>query len=107
MIEITNNSNQVQDFNIVAENAFCEDINRSKQSLLKQEILNAQKTGPLVTTSISANSTVEFYVKISRQGNTKLSTFNCTSIRAVSVTNTDISNSLIINSFIPDPKNFN
>ncbi|OUS00005.1 hypothetical protein A9Q86_11210 [Flavobacteriales bacterium 33_180_T64] len=107
LMEITNNAKTNLPFSISTENTSCENVSPSKQVLLKQNTLDKQKTKALTKMSIEPGASLEFYIKISRSKNTKLGTWNCTEIKAISNTGQLLSNPVIIKSLIPDPKNFN
>ncbi|GFZ94743.1 hypothetical protein GCM10011531_28090 [Aquaticitalea lipolytica] len=106
LLEVTNNSKSAVNFNISADDKSCSDTNLS-QIEMKQEVLNSQKSKNIELTSIQPGRSFEFYIKISRPANAKLSTWNCTEVKAVSDKGHIISNSIIIQSLIPDPNNFN
>ncbi|MCC6583239.1 MAG: hypothetical protein IT271_06020 [Chitinophagales bacterium] len=59
---------------------------------------------PVIT--IKANSTAAFYVKLSRSFNSKLNTWNCTEVKAQDADNHQLSEGLMIESFLPDPADF-
>lgn len=106
VIEITNTSQQTIAFNIETDDVICENIDRSKLTELKSEILTKDGLSRLSSRTIPGKGTLEFSVKISRKPNTPLATYNCLSIKAVTEKNDVISNTLVIESWIPDPKNF-
>lgn len=106
LLEITNTSGVSQEFNIVTSDKVCDDIQQSKQVSLNKQVLNSQKTNQFNAETIKANSSMEFFVKISRKSDTPLGKWNCIEVKAVSNGNETISNMLTIKSLIPDPKNF-
>ncbi|WP_298901538.1 hypothetical protein [uncultured Psychroserpens sp.] len=107
LMEITNSSKSNIQFSISTENVACKDISAQNQVLLKQSALNKQKSNVNSAMSIEAGATLEFYVKISRPQDTKLNTWNCSQVKAISNTGKPLSNPIIIKSLIPDPKSFN
>ncbi|WP_460218751.1 hypothetical protein [Psychroserpens sp. MEBiC05023] len=107
LIEVINSSGKDQKFTIVSENKACENIQQSKQVLLKNQVLNAQNNGTFNSGIVEGKSSKDFYIKVSRNSDTALGTWNCIEIRAISSNAKTISNTLTIKSQIPDPKNFN
>ncbi|WP_298761378.1 hypothetical protein [uncultured Psychroserpens sp.] len=107
LMEIKNNANKSIEFSISTENVACENVSAQKQVPLNQNTLNKQKSNTAKSMSIGAGETLEFYVKISRPKNTKLNTWNCSEVKAISKTGKSLSNPIIIKSLIPDPKSFN
>ncbi|SDS28996.1 hypothetical protein SAMN04515667_1840 [Formosa sp. Hel1_31_208] len=107
LIEITNISNSPKDFTIVTSDQVCNGIAQNKQIHLKRQVLNSQKTQTIESGTVGANSSLDFFVKISRDATTPLGKWNCTEVKVLSGNNNNISNSLIIKSLVPDPQNFN
>ncbi|MEH6537442.1 MAG: hypothetical protein V7719_13675 [Psychroserpens sp.] len=107
LIEIVNHSNSSEEFTIVTNDKNCNNIEQSKQVVLKRQVLNSQKIKGFKSGTIKANSTIDFYIKISRNDDTPLGKWNCTEIKVLSSNDDNISNTLVIKSQIPDPKNFN
>lgn len=56
--------------------------------------------------TIKANSTAMFYVKLTRSVDSKLNTWNCTEIKAIDANNHELAESILIESFLPDPADF-
>ena len=56
---------------------------------------------------ISPGKTVEFYLKLTREQSAQLNTWNCSKIVALSNDSKTLSNELTIESYIPNPKDFN
>jgi biopolymer transport protein ExbD len=107
VIEVKNVSNNLGTFYLNANNTSCNQINISQVDL-KQELLqinNLRIESNKIT--LKGKESYEFIVKISRPLNTKLNTWNCTEITAVSQDMRLSSNPLIIKTFIPNPKDFN
>lgn len=107
LMEITNNANTSLQFKISIDNTKCQNISSSKQVLLNQSTLKKNKSQVLNQISIEPETSIEFYIKISRPNNTQLDTWNCSEVKAISKTGESLSNSVIIKSLIPDPKKFN
>lgn len=106
LVQITNNSSRTVAFSLATEEINCDDVDRSKLTSLNREILNKNGLSRQSVKSISGNESIEFYVKISRKPDTPLATYNCLGIKAVTEKNEILSNTLIIKTWIPDPKNF-
>ena len=106
VIEISNASQQAIGFNIETKDVICENIDRSKLTELNREILSNDGLSRLSSRTIPGKGTLEFYVKLSRKPNTPLATYNCVSIAAESPKGEIISNTITIETWIPDPKNF-
>lgn len=106
VIEITNTSQQATSFKIETNDVVCEHKDRSKLTELNRQILTKDGLSRFITRSIQAKGSLEFSIKISRKPNTPLSTYNCLEIKAITEMEEIISNTLIIETWIPDPKNF-
>ena len=107
VIEIKNVSNNLGAFYLKAKNTSCNQ-NKIAQVNLNQELLqinNLRIESNSIT--LKGKESYDFIVKISRPLNTKLNTWNCTEITVVSQDMRLSSNSLIIKTFIPNPKDFN
>ena len=107
LMEITNTTKNNVQFSVSTDNVACKNVSTQKQVSLNQKTLSKQKSNVTGTMNIKAGATIEFYVKISRPQNTKLNTWNCSQIKAISNTGQTLSNPVIIKSLIPDPKSFN
>ncbi|MBO6606281.1 hypothetical protein [Psychroserpens sp.] len=106
VIEINNTSQQAISFKLETNDVICENKDRSKLTELNREILSNDGLSRLTTRSIPGKGRMEFSVKISRKPNTPLATYNCLGIKAVTDKEEVISNTLVIETWIPDPKNF-
>jgi alpha-L-arabinofuranosidase len=107
LMEVTNTTSDAIKFNVAFKNTACQNVNASKQAPLNQSVLNKDKSKALKQLNVKPNESLEFYVKISRLKNTKLDTWNCSEVKAISNTGELLSNSVTIKSLIPDPKKFN
>ena len=107
LLQLKNNSNKTTTINLAANNTRCSDIGNRAQTELTQTFLDKRKASRLSNLTIPPNGVSEFYVKINRRKNTTLNTWNCTEIVATSIKDKANSNSIVIKSFIPDPKDFN
>ncbi|MEZ4797651.1 MAG: hypothetical protein R2785_10850 [Flavobacteriaceae bacterium] len=107
LLEISNTSKTDFTFVITANNTSCSDQKLMQQTELMQEIYNAQKSKKLNSMSIASGKTLEFYVRLTRPDNAKKNSWNCTQIKAVSGNGSAISNTITIESLIPNPKDAN
>lgn len=107
LMEIINNGNSTAKFNINIDNTACQYIENNKQVDLIQSVLSKNKSQVNNQFSIKSGESIEFYVKISRPKDIKRNTWNCSEIKAKSLTGESLSNSVIIKSLIPDPEKFN
>ncbi len=110
-IEVTNTGKKAATATISVVNSSCKEEkktgNFSGKPAMKETVLNASKSSQLNQVSVEPGKTVEFYVKLTREQNAELNTWNCSKIVAVSNDGKVISNTLTIESFIPNPKDFN
>jgi uncharacterized membrane protein len=74
---------------------------------MRQTVLDASKSKQLNQVTVQPGKTVEFYLKLTREQSAQLNTWNCSKIVALSNENNTISNELTIESYIPNPKDFN
>lgn len=107
LLELKNNSKQSTKINIEAISGNCSNLELSKQSSLKYEVITKSKNKIFEILTVQPGKSIEFYIKINRNNNTKLNTWNCANISAVSTNGTKLSNTITIKSLIPNPKNFN
>jgi len=107
LMEVINNGTSTIKFSINIDNTACKYIKNSKQVDLNQSILSKNKSLLGNKFSIKSGEAIEFYVKIARPKNTELSTWNCSEIKAKSLTGETLSNSVVIKTLIPDPEKFN
>ncbi|MBN4057963.1 hypothetical protein JYT34_00805 [Olleya sp. AH-315-K02] len=107
VIEVKNVSNKSETFYLNTNNISCEQAKKSQVNLIQElfQINNSRIKSNKIT--LKGKGSYEFIVKISRPLNTKLNTWNCTEITAVSLDTRLSSNPLIIKTFIPNPKDFN
>jgi biopolymer transport protein ExbD len=107
VIEVKNVSNKSETFYLNAINTSCNQAKISQVNLI-QELLQINNSRlKLNQITLKGKGSYEFVVKISRPLNTRLNTWNCTEITAASKDKRISSNSLIIKTFIPNPKDFN
>jgi len=107
LLELKNTSNHSSKINIEAISGNCSNLELNKQSTLKYEVTNKGKNKTFEILTVQSGESIEFYIKINRNSNTKLNTWNCANISAVSENGTKLSNTITIKSLIPNPKNFN
>ena len=107
LLQVNNNSNVPIEIKIVAENVVC--LNRPTilfEHLVYQENSNREISDVINNIKIEANGSALFYVKLINNLPDKLNTWNCTEVKAIGINKTIVSDSLLIESFIPDTKDF-
>lgn len=106
LMEIKNLGRSTSDFNVAMVNKECQYIETTQQSILKNQLLDVNKN-PIDHISVTPGESVVFYIKLTRPFNTRLNTWNCTEIYAIDQNEKPISNSVTIETLIPDPRNNN
>ncbi|RLD25514.1 MAG: hypothetical protein DRI75_13250 [Bacteroidetes bacterium] len=107
VIQVKNVSNNSETIYLKANNTSCNQINISQVNLTQKLLQTNNLRIESNEITLKAKESYEFMVKISRPLNTRLNTWNCTEITASSKDMRLSSNSLIIKTFIPNPKDFN
>ncbi len=107
LLEVTNNTNSNQTVEVTSQNVKCSNVENNRHSDLLTSFYGQNRLTRMNTITLSPRESKEVYVKIYRPNNTKLNTWNCTEIVAKSISGNTSSNTLVIKSFIPDPKDFN
>lgn len=112
LVEITNTSNKVTTTTITVQNTSCkEDKSMEKTTVktpaMRQTVLDTSKSKQLNQVTLQPGKTVEFYLKLTREQSAQLNTWNCSKIVALSNESKTMSNELTIESYIPNPKDFN
>lgn len=106
LIGITNTSKKATSFSISTANINCAD-KKMERTDFSHQILNKQKSRQAEQLKIQAGESIEMFIKLNRSQNAKLNSWNCTEIKAITNSDLPISNAIVIESFIPDPKDFN
>ena len=107
LLELTNSSSVASNVIISTKNKECSNVKKLEQTEFQQVLLDKNKQAKVQEIVIQPGKSVEFYVKLSRANNAKLNTWNCTEIVAVSNEGKALSNSIIIESLVPNPNNNN
>uniref|UniRef100_UPI0040490C93 hypothetical protein n=2 Tax=Gelidibacter sp. TaxID=2018083 RepID=UPI0040490C93 len=112
LVEITNTSKVTTTATITVQNNSCnEDKSMNKSAVstpaMRQSLMDASKTKQLNQVTVQPGKTVEFYLKLTREQSAQLNTWNCSKIVALSNDSKTLSNELTIESYIPNPKDFN
>ncbi|MAB47911.1 hypothetical protein [Winogradskyella sp. MH6] len=107
LLEITNSSKKSTRFFVDSKNTKCQNLKEENQVELIQKNLNKASKSQFSEHILKPNESFEFYLKISRPANTTINKWNCTEVKAVDENGNTISNSVIITSLIPDPKDNN
>ncbi|GAB4164877.1 MAG: hypothetical protein Tsb0033_26510 [Winogradskyella sp.] len=107
LLEITNSSKRSIRFVIDSKNIKCQNLKEENQVKLVQKNLSKTSKAQFSEHMLKTNESFEFYLKISRPDNTTINKWNCTEIKAVDENGNTLSNSVIITTLIPDPKDNN
>ncbi len=112
LVEITNTSKKATTATLTVQNNSCKDDKSMKNTnvntpSMRQSVLNISKDKPLNQVTVQPGKTIEFYLKLTREQSAQLNTWNCNKIVALSNDGKTISNELNIETFIPNPKDFN
>jgi uncharacterized membrane protein len=112
LVEITNTSKVATTATISVQNNSCKEdnsINKNATSTpaMRQSVMDASKSKQLNQVTVQPGKTVEFYLKLTREQSAQLNTWNCSKIVALSNDSKTLSNELTIESYIPNPKDFN
>ena len=120
LFELKNNSNtDYKNLIISRANVLCQEngtnkffkkdsFSKKSKSNLDISVKNQDKYSDINTLDSKANTTSTFFVKLSKKNSAELNTANCFEILITNnVGNKILSNSLIIESLIPDPNDFN
>lgn len=107
VLKAVNKTNDAIEIQIIAENINCDGkMNVSFEHKIFQENNQVDILDNLKDIKISANSSVIFYIKLINSSNIKLNSWNCTEIKAIGFSGKILSNKILIESFIPNPKDF-
>lgn len=107
LLELSNPSTKVSNVTISTTNKACVDVKKADQTDFNQVLLDKTSRGTLQQLVVQPGNSVEFYVKLTRPKDARLSTWNCTEIVATSVDGKPLSNPVTIESLIPNPNNNN
>lgn len=107
LLELSNTSSVASSVNISTLNKECANIKKTDQTDFEQVLLDKNKQSRIQQIVVQPGKTVEFYVKLSRPRGARLNTWNCTEILAVANDGKALSNSVSIESLIPNPNNNN
>ena len=109
LIKATNISLQAVTIKIKTQNTACDQkqtVNLDREVYWTTEGSIGSLSGVTTTYIIPAQGTAEFAVRTKRPLGTPLNTWNCILVEAINVNDQAASNSIVIESFIPDPKDF-
>lgn len=112
LVEITNTSKKATTATLTVQNNSCKEQKNMEKSAvnspaMRQTVLDASKSKQLNQVTVQPGKTIEFYLKLTREQSAQLNTWNCSKIVALSNESKAISNELIIETYIPNPKDFN
>jgi len=106
LLKAENTSDKTLSFTITANNINCgAKLAADLQATVYEDAFATNSTNTLNLHSIPAHGSVQFYVKLLKPQDTPLKTSNCMEIKAVQGKNI-LSDGIIIESYIPDPKDF-
>lgn len=105
-LEVHNTSNKTIDAFVLIENNACKNSQARNQSELQFEIFDSNKKEVRETILLSANGKSTFYVKSKRTPNSKLGSWNCANITLATSSRTAISQTVELQTLIPNPSNF-
>ena len=106
LFEVTNNAEGAKLVDLRAKNSNACDFTGDTCELI-QQVLDINQTTQIDEVLLEARESFKFYVKITRPENTPLDTWNCTKVYAKYKNNQVHSNYVYIESFVPNPDNFN
>ena len=109
VLKAVNVSDQPVSLKISAINMNCEKkntINMEQEVYWTEQGIAGSLSGITGNKMIPAHGSLEFNVRLIRPLNTPLNTWNCTEVKAIGANDIIISNSIVIETFIPDPKDF-
>ena len=112
LVEITNTSKKATTATLTVQNNSCKEQKSMEKSAvnspaMRQTVLDASKCKQLNQVTVQPGKTVEFYLKLTREQSAQLNTWNCSKIVALSNESKAVSNELTIETYIPNPKDFN
>lgn len=112
LVEITNTGKKATTATLTIQNNSCKEQKSMEKSAvnspaMRQTVLDASKSKQLNQVTVQPGKTVEFYLKLTREQSAQLNTWNCSKIVALSNESKAVSNELTIETYIPNPKDFN
>jgi len=106
LFELKNNASIAQSFICKTEEVSCNIKGHKTHASFNVELYDASKRALLSEINLGKNQSKTFYVKVSIPKSTKLSTWNCSAIKAQNLT-TNEKQEINLVSFLQDPKNVN
>lgn len=107
ILTLENLSKQELQLKLSTRNLKCEDPRTKKNSDLEHILFNNMSKNMPNTVSLKPKEIVEFSITIKKPINAILGSINCTEVIATTLGQKPIAETLIIKSFVPDPKNAN
>lgn len=107
LLELTNTTRTATSVSISTKNTECSNVPTTQQIAFDQTTLETNKQSKVQQIVVEAGKTVEFYIKLSRPQNARVNSWNCTEVVALAKDGNALSNSIIIESLIPNPNNNN
>ncbi|MDN3492084.1 hypothetical protein [Winogradskyella bathintestinalis] len=106
LVNVTNTSSKSAPFSLATTNTPCSK-GKSIQTDFSHQVLDNKKARQPNGLNINSGQSVKVYIKLMRSKTARLNSWNCTEVTAISSEGRPISNTITIESFIPDPKDFN
>lgn len=107
LFELSNKGTKPATVNISTQNKECSNVKKIEQTEFNQELLDNNLQRRPQQMVVQPGKSVEFYIKLSKPNGAKLNTWNCTEVVAMSSEGKPLSNAVVIESLIPNPKNNN
>ncbi len=107
LLELSNLGSIASNVSISIENKECANIKKSDQTKFIQELFDNKKQSQRQQIVVPSGKSVEFYIKLSRPNGSRLNTWNCSEIVAMSKEGKIMSNSITIETLIPNSNNNN
>lgn len=102
LLELENNSNEVQTYSFKSETIACKNYEHKEHSEFDFEFFDSSKRKQQNTVTLNKNQKIRFYVKTMNTPNSKISSWNCSKVIALESETSKIQ-SVNILSFIQNP----
>ncbi len=111
LLQVDNKFDKPLSVKVLTDNITCYENKRVNVNLLQNIYQNESENSLLnsnnsTTVTVEAKSVLIFYVTLTRPSGTILNSWNCTQVKAVDNAGVVISNSILLETYIPNPKDF-